>query len=62
MREQGLSIEGGADPIFMLTGIIPATARVLERAGLAMDVRNNILFATCRSPATTGSIGTPAAA
>ncbi|VXB32095.1 acetyl-CoA C-acyltransferase [Microbacterium sp. 8M] len=27
----------GSDPILMLTGPIPATARVLERAGLALD-------------------------
>lgn len=27
----------GSDPLYMLTGVIPATARVLERAGLAHD-------------------------
>ncbi|MGI9821705.1 thiolase family protein [Agromyces sp. Marseille-Q5079] len=27
----------GSDPLFMLTGVIPATARVLERAGLGHD-------------------------
>lgn len=27
----------GSDPVYMLTGVIPATARVLERAGLAHD-------------------------
>lgn len=27
----------GSDPLYMLTGIIPATRRVLERAGLTMD-------------------------
>ena len=27
----------GDDPIFMLTGVIPATAQVLERAGLTVD-------------------------
>lgn len=27
----------GSDPIFMLTGIIPATKKVLERAGLTLD-------------------------
>ncbi len=27
----------GSDPIFMLTGIIPATKKVLERAGLGID-------------------------
>ncbi|HEU4850037.1 MAG TPA: thiolase family protein [Terrimesophilobacter sp.] len=27
----------GSDPIFMLTGVIPATRRVLERAGLTID-------------------------
>jgi acetyl-CoA acyltransferase len=27
----------GDDPIFMLTGVIPATAQVLERAGLTID-------------------------
>jgi acetyl-CoA acetyltransferase family protein len=27
----------GSDPIFMLTGIIPATRKVLERAGLTID-------------------------
>ncbi|WP_353829232.1 thiolase family protein [Agromyces sp. SYSU T0242] len=27
----------GSDPLFMLTGVIPATAKVLERAGLAHD-------------------------
>ena len=27
----------GDDPIMMLTGIIPATAKVLERAGLTID-------------------------
>ena len=28
---------GGDDPIFMLTGIIPATAKVLSRAGMSID-------------------------
>ena len=27
----------GDDPLFMLTGIIPATRKVLDRAGLTMD-------------------------
>jgi acetyl-CoA acetyltransferase family protein len=27
----------GSDPIYMLTGVIPATRKVLERAGLTMD-------------------------
>ncbi|WP_430645889.1 thiolase family protein [Agromyces sp. GXS1127] len=27
----------GSDPLYMLTGVIPATAKVLERAGLAHD-------------------------
>jgi acetyl-CoA acyltransferase len=27
----------GDDPIYMLTGVIPATAKVLERAGLSLD-------------------------
>ncbi len=27
----------GSDPIFMLTGVIPATAQVLERAGMSID-------------------------
>ncbi|WP_353813248.1 thiolase family protein [Agromyces sp. SYSU T00266] len=27
----------GSDPLFMLTGVIPATAKVLERAGIAHD-------------------------
>lgn len=27
----------GSDPLFMLTGVIPATERVLERAGLGID-------------------------
>ena len=27
----------GSDPLFMLTGVIPATAKVLERAGLGHD-------------------------
>jgi acetyl-CoA acyltransferase len=27
----------GSDPIFMLTGVIPATRKVLERAGLTID-------------------------
>jgi acetyl-CoA acyltransferase len=27
----------GSDPIFMLTGVIPATKKILERAGLTMD-------------------------
>ncbi len=27
----------GSDPLFMLTGVIPATKKVLERAGLAID-------------------------
>ena len=27
----------GDDPIYMLTGVIPATAKVLDRAGLSLD-------------------------
>jgi acetyl-CoA acyltransferase len=27
----------GSDPLFMLTGVIPATAKVLARAGLGID-------------------------
>jgi acetyl-CoA acetyltransferase family protein len=27
----------GSDPLFMLTGILPATARILERSGLTID-------------------------
>jgi acetyl-CoA acyltransferase len=27
----------GSDPLYMLTGIIPATKKVLERAGLSID-------------------------
>jgi acetyl-CoA acyltransferase len=27
----------GSDPLFMLTGVIPATRRILERAGLTID-------------------------
>ncbi len=32
----------GADPILMLTAPIPATARILERAGIALDAVDRI--------------------
>jgi acetyl-CoA acyltransferase len=40
-RVQAFAVTG-SDPILMLTGPIPATARVLERAGLALDAVDRI--------------------